>query len=484
MDRERLLQQFLKRPARSVPIVPTPAQIPTRHPSSNFFPQYPRPNLSPGEEDVWNSVGIGAVLQTPFSPHFGLPTAPPSDCTIEEWRLYMDRARRQSYEEYLQNKNYPDPHLVYCDKLNADAQYPDPTNQRLTTTPGLSPEAGLRLAQAHSNMQAASQQALHQQMLARNAAIQAQNESVARSREPTDMNLPEGLEDIIGQDLTKCYNDLRESERKLDATILRKRMEFADPNRKFFPVTKGMRIWVSNTCDGQHWQSSAGDPTPDFADINPTFTMALEAQIYDDGANFSMEPEDKDSSAEETKEPSTEAPGSVRPSEHYSKMIRAAQDVNPKIHFSDCFKRITVELEDKPSAGQDSGVLLDWVKPLDNTKTRSANSPDPVFDRFTMKRRGDGNINVVISLYRDETPVRYRLSDDLQACLGAEDMSRSEVLEGLFMYCKVFELFEGNDKKSIRCDKRLKKVSSKFLIQNEYLLTHDPDSQRPRLAPH
>lgn len=46
-----------------------------------------------------------------------------------------------------------------------------------------------------------------------------------RSRKPTDKNMPDGVEDVIIGDGVHRYRELREVERRLDATMMRKRLD-------------------------------------------------------------------------------------------------------------------------------------------------------------------------------------------------------------------------------------------------------------------
>lgn len=46
-----------------------------------------------------------------------------------------------------------------------------------------------------------------------------------RSRKPTDKNIPDGVEECIIGDGVQRYRDLREVERRLDATMMRKRLD-------------------------------------------------------------------------------------------------------------------------------------------------------------------------------------------------------------------------------------------------------------------
>lgn len=49
-----------------------------------------------------------------------------------------------------------------------------------------------------------------------------------RSRKPTDKNLPDGIDDYIIGDVAQTYRELRDFERRLDATMTRKRLDIVD----------------------------------------------------------------------------------------------------------------------------------------------------------------------------------------------------------------------------------------------------------------
>lgn len=67
------------------------------------------------------------------------------------------------------------------------------------------------------------------QLAAQQAAqVQANDRAKMRSRKPTDKNLPEGVEDCIIGDGVQRYRELRDVERRLDATMARKRLDIQD----------------------------------------------------------------------------------------------------------------------------------------------------------------------------------------------------------------------------------------------------------------
>jgi SWI/SNF-related matrix-associated actin-dependent regulator of chromatin subfamily D len=83
------------------------------------------------------------------------------------------------------------------------------------------------------------------QMQAQQAAqSQASERAKLRSRKPTDKNIPEGVEECIIGDGVQRYRDLRELERRLDATMTRKRLDLQDS------VNRNVKVRRLRTLDG------------------------------------------------------------------------------------------------------------------------------------------------------------------------------------------------------------------------------------------
>lgn len=77
-------------------------------------------------------------------------------------------------------------------------------------------------AHPQSQLTVAQQQAQHQMM------EQARERAKLRSQKPVDRNIPEGVEDCVIGDGVQRYRDLRELERRLDSTMMRKRLDIQD----------------------------------------------------------------------------------------------------------------------------------------------------------------------------------------------------------------------------------------------------------------
>lgn len=58
--------------------------------------------------------------------------------------------------------------------------------------------------------------------------MKAIERAATRSKKPIDKNIPEGVEECVIGDGVQRYRDLRELERKLDSTMMRKRLDIQD----------------------------------------------------------------------------------------------------------------------------------------------------------------------------------------------------------------------------------------------------------------
>jgi SWI/SNF-related matrix-associated actin-dependent regulator of chromatin subfamily D len=74
------------------------------------------------------------------------------------------------------------------------------------------------------------------------AAI-ASDRAKLRSRKPTDKNVPEGVDDCIIGDGVQRYRELRDVERRLDATMMRKRLDIQDAVNRNVKVSMAGVVW-------------------------------------------------------------------------------------------------------------------------------------------------------------------------------------------------------------------------------------------------
>lgn len=80
------------------------------------------------------------------------------------------------------------------------------------------------------------------QLLAQTQAAEIQMQRAKmRSKKPTDKSIPEGVENCIIGDGVQKYRELRDIERRLDATMMRKRLDIQDAVNR--------NVKVGSACD-------------------------------------------------------------------------------------------------------------------------------------------------------------------------------------------------------------------------------------------
>ncbi|KAI8955770.1 hypothetical protein F4801DRAFT_174769 [Xylaria longipes] len=267
-----------------------------------------------------------------------------------------------------------------------------------------------------------AQMALQQQQ----AAVQFET-AKRRSRKPTDKNLPDGVDDCIVGDVAQRYRDLRDFERRLDATMTRKRLDIVDAVTRSVKRWKTLRIWITNTAEDQIWQGSGLNmETFDFSsNLEPTYHVKVEARLLDDDDDLGNDDDSKDAASGSDNSDRMEEDG---PSEPNPKTTKP-----PRYRFSHFFKALHVDF---PASGGDAERSVEWKKP--ERVGGSPNLPAAAdFDELTFKRNGDENLNITINLIRHEEPERYALSPEL------EDI-------------KMMGLQEDEEKRHFRCDELLR----------------------------
>ncbi|KAI9857491.1 MAG: SWI/SNF complex component snf12 [Trichoglossum hirsutum] len=284
------------------------------------------------------------------------------------------------------------------------------------------------------------------------AAAQERELAKRRSRKPTDKNIPDGVEDVIVGDGVKRYRELREVERKLDAAMMRKRLDIQDSVNRNVKRYKTMRIWISNTAENQPWQTNSLDENAfDFSTgIEATYKVKIEGRLLDDEDD--EEPSDSgDSDDEKEGDAMDEDDAETKLKEKARPSTPASQPRKKLPHF---FKSITVELDRPKTLQSDGTTQIEWKKP-----SHQANAPNPPlagdFDCLEFERKSDENINCTINLVRDENPERHRLSKELAEVLDTDEETRAGVVMGIWEYVKTMGLQEDEEKRGVKCDERL-----------------------------
>ncbi|KAK3116678.1 SWI/SNF and RSC complex subunit Ssr3 [Teratosphaeriaceae sp. CCFEE 6253] len=285
--------------------------------------------------------------------------------------------------------------------------------------------------------------------------LRRQDAARRSSRKPTDREIPDELNGVIVGDGVERYRRLRDVERKLDAVMMRKRLDISDNLQRRYTRREGlMRVWISNTAEGQPWQvmEEGGGMGDDGAfdlgeNSQATFRVKIEGRLLDD-------PDEDDDDAEREKQ-------------------------RPKL--SSFFKSITIDFSRASSLNPDSFSAIEWRKPQPNTQNSSydANSSEVSFDTLEFERKSEDNINVTINLIRDEKNERFRLSPLLADIVDEEESDRAGAVQGVWEYCRAMGLQEDEERRSVVCDDALRKLFDQDKVYFPYV----PDLLHPHLHP-
>lgn len=310
----------------------------------------------------------------------------------------------------------------------------------------------------------------HVQSTASNAQLQAARNQAAmemesakrRARKPTDKNIPEGVEDNIIGDGVQQYKDLREVERRLDAVMMRKRLDLQASRQQKSDRSKTLRIWISNTVENQPWQGRELDENAfDFSTGNEaTYKVKIEGRLLDDndlhdGSDSEDEGDEGNINGRAEKDGDTMEHDSHEESHKVNPKPAAEK---PRYRLSHFFKSITVDFDRNKSLQPDGASQIEWKKPP--VAPNSSNpSPAADFDCLEFSRKSDENIHCTINLYRDEIPERYKLDKALVDILDTEEETRAGIVMGIWEYVKAMNLQQDDEKRKIHCDDRLRAVS-------------------------
>lgn len=199
---------------------------------------------------------------------------------------------------------------------------------------------------------------------------------------------------------SKLYKELVEFEKKLDATIMRKRLDIQEALGKPTKIKRTLRLFVSNTTS-----QPMNNEELDFNlnnDIAPSWTLKIEGKLLD-------------------------------------------CPTSPKL--TSFFRSIVVELDRDPNLYPE-GNVVEWQ--------RQSGHAD--YDHIEVKRKGDMNVKAKIMLTPEYNPQKYKLSNILSDLLDMKVDTKPHIVMGLWNYCKNHKLQDAEDKRIIRCDTRLSQI--------------------------
>lgn len=238
----------------------------------------------------------------------------------------------------------------------------------------------------------------------------AGSEIGARNKKKQKVNGKQLQERVAGiLPSSELYTELLEFESRVDAAILRKKVDIQEAVKNPPSVQKTLRIYVFNTFANQ-----VGTIPKNPNAEPPAWTLKIVGRILEDGVD----------------------------PEQVGLMVKS-NPIYPK--FSTFFKRVTIGLDQRLYP---ENHMIIW----DSSRT-----PTP-HEGFEVKRKGDKEFNVKIKLEMTYLPEKFKLSAPLMEVLGIEVDTRARISSAIWQYVKARKLQNADDPSFFNCDPPLLKV--------------------------
>ncbi|KAL7747081.1 SWI/SNF and RSC complex subunit Ssr3 [Sorochytrium milnesiophthora] len=315
----------------------------------------------------------------------------------------MDPARQQQYLQYAQMQRA----------------------QQQQQQPGAPPQLTQAQMQAVLQAQQQQQQAQHQHQQQQHHAHQQQTPHLGIKSPPQHTEVvfskphrrmdARQIENIVPD--AQLYKRLQETEKKLDAAILRKKLEIQDTLAKPIKLRRTLRIQVSSSPQNQSLNEGEGIPS---------WTLRIEGRLVD-LANMSTR-------------------------------SRQQQHQISSSKFSHFVQHMLVELDRDAAQDAEANIIEYHKSPRGGVEQ----------DGFEISRGGDTSVDVRITLRLDYGPDKYNLAPELadvalpgggSKSKGLDQlMTKSQIVLALWQYAKVNKLQDTEDKRTIHCDVKLRRV--------------------------
>ncbi|EDO27997.1 predicted protein, partial [Nematostella vectensis] len=217
----------------------------------------------------------------------------------------------------------------------------------------------------------------------------------SRKKKMADKVLPQRVRDLVPE--SQAYMDLLAFERKLDATIMRKRMDIQEALKRPIKTKKKLRV---------HLTTSFQTPKPDAEDgeaLVPSWELRVEGRILEDVTS-------------------------------------------EKEEFSTYFKSLVIEL-DRELYGPDNH-LVEWHRTSNTQET----------DGFQVKRPGEENVKCTIMFLLDYQPPQYKLEPRLARLLGIHTQTRPVIVNAIWQYIKSHNLQDSHEREYINNDRYFQQI--------------------------
>ncbi|XP_077978041.1 SWI/SNF-related matrix-associated actin-dependent regulator of chromatin subfamily D member 1-like isoform X1 [Glandiceps talaboti] len=251
-----------------------------------------------------------------------------------------------------------------------------------------------------------------------------QSSNSRKKKKISDKVLPQKVRDLVPE--SQAYMDLLAFERKLDATIMRKRLDIQEALKRPLKQKRKLRVFISHT-----YYPGKPDVEEEEGSV-PSWELRVEGRLLDD-------------------------PNAPK------------YDAKTKRKFSSFFKSLVIEL-DKDLYGPDNH-LVEWHRTSTTTET----------DGFQVKRPGNENVKCTLLLLLDHQPPQYKLDSRLARLLGVHTQTRPVIINALWQYIKTHKLQDPDEREFINNDRYFQQIFEcprmKFseIPQRLHPLLHSPD---------
>jgi len=225
-----------------------------------------------------------------------------------------------------------------------------------------------------------------------------------KQKKPGDRLLPPSVRDLVPE--SQAYSDLLHLERKVDYTIMRKRLEMQESLKRPQKIKKKLRLFITNSYH-------PANPTQQNSTGN--WELRVEGRLLEQEALTS------------NKNPE-------------------ATSGKTKRKFSTFFKSLVIEL-DKELYGPDNH-LVEWHRQANTQET----------DGFQVKRPGDRDVKCTMMFMLNHEPAQFKLDLRLARLLGIHTATRSTIVHSLWQYIKTNKLQDANDRIWINLDPYLRQI--------------------------
>uniref|UniRef100_A0A671QZW7 SWI/SNF-related matrix-associated actin-dependent regulator of chromatin subfamily D member 1-like n=1 Tax=Sinocyclocheilus anshuiensis TaxID=1608454 RepID=A0A671QZW7_9TELE len=233
--------------------------------------------------------------------------------------------------------------------------------------------------------------------------VQQQNRNQhAKKKKMADKILPQRIRELVPE--SQAYMDLLAFERKLDQTIMRKRLDIQEALKRPIKQKRKLRIFISNTFNPAKPDAEDGEGTV------ASWELRVEGRLLEDNA------------------------------------VSKYEATKQKRKFSSFFKSLVIEL-DKDLYGPDNH-LVEWHRTATTQET----------DGFQVKRPGDVGVRCTVLLMLDYQPPQFKLDPRLARLLGIHTQTRPVIIQALWQYVKTHKLQDPHEREFINCDKYLQQI--------------------------